>query len=61
MTALLFDQNLSPRLVSELADTFPRSLHVSQIGLAEALDRAVWDTLAQISSCSSAKMQISVN
>lgn len=43
MTALLFDQNLSPRLVSQLADIFPGSLHASQVGLTEALDRAVWE------------------
>jgi len=43
MTALLFDQNLSPKLVKRLADLFPGSTHVSQIGLAEALDRTVWE------------------
>ncbi len=36
MTALLFDQNLSPKLIQRLGDIFPASIHVSQAGLAEA-------------------------
>ena len=43
MTALLIDQNLSPRLVGRLMDVFPGSVHVSEAGLAHALDRAVWE------------------
>jgi len=38
---LLFDQNLSPRLVSRLADLYPGSQHVSFIGLDQADDLAV--------------------
>lgn len=40
---LLFDQNLSPRLVQRLADAFPGSSHVALLGLDSAGDRAVWD------------------
>lgn len=40
---LLFDQNLSPRLVKLLLDLFPNSAHVNDLGLGTALDRAVWD------------------
>ena len=40
---LLFDQNLSPRLVNRLSDLYPASSHVSNLGLSEALDRAIWD------------------
>lgn len=40
---LLFDQNLSPRLVNLLADCFPNSAHVSLVGLDRALDDSVWD------------------
>ena len=40
---LLFDENLSPRLVSLLADLYPNSLHVHQCGLGSADDSAVWD------------------
>lgn len=43
MTALLFDQNLSPWPALRLVDVFPGSVHVSEAGLAEALDRAVWE------------------
>ncbi len=39
---LLFDHNLSPRLVAHLADIFPGSEHVHALGLHEASDRAVW-------------------
>jgi predicted nuclease of predicted toxin-antitoxin system len=45
---LLFDQNLSPRLVSLLADVFPGSSHVQSVGLERASDEAVWQfALAQ--------------
>jgi predicted nuclease of predicted toxin-antitoxin system len=43
VTALLIDQNLSPKLVRRLLETFPGSVHVSEAGLAEALDRVVWE------------------
>jgi len=40
---LLFDQNLSPRLVEYLAGLYPDSVHVYQIGLDQASDLAVWE------------------
>ncbi len=40
---LLLGQNLSPRLVARLADLFPDSQHVSDLGLERVSDRAVWD------------------
>ncbi|MEK7950489.1 DUF5615 family PIN-like protein [Luteolibacter soli] len=40
---LLFDQNLSHRLVSALADLFPGSQHVRLLGMAEAEDLSIWD------------------
>jgi predicted nuclease of predicted toxin-antitoxin system len=40
---LLFDQNLSHRLVVALEDVFAGSQHVRAIGLAEADDLAVWN------------------
>ena len=40
---LLFDQNLSPRLVERLADLFPGSSHVLSAGLDVASDDAVWE------------------
>jgi predicted nuclease of predicted toxin-antitoxin system len=39
---LLFDQNLSHRLVGLLAAEFPGSQHVRDAGLAAAADSAVW-------------------
>ena len=39
---LLFDQNLSPRLVAQLADVFAGSLHVRQADLDRADDDAIW-------------------
>lgn len=39
---LLFDQNLSPRLVSQLADIFVGSSHVFLLGLDQADDVEVW-------------------
>jgi len=39
---LLFDQNLSPRLVRLLADIYPDSIHVREAGLREADDAEIW-------------------
>ena len=39
---LLFDQNLSHKLVRRLADLFPDSVHVREVGLKEAGDPVVW-------------------
>ena len=40
---LLFDQNLSHRLLGVLNDLFPDSLHVRLLGLAEADDLVIWE------------------
>jgi predicted nuclease of predicted toxin-antitoxin system len=40
---LLFDENLSPRLVVLLADLFPDSLHVRDVALQSAEDSLVWN------------------
>jgi predicted nuclease of predicted toxin-antitoxin system len=39
---LLFDQNISPRLVLRLADIYPLASHVSLAGLDRATDDEVW-------------------
>ena len=39
---LLFDQQLSPRLVARLQDLFQESVHVSEVGLDTATDDEVW-------------------
>jgi predicted nuclease of predicted toxin-antitoxin system len=43
---LLFDQNLSPRLVGRFSDLFPDSQHVRDVGLSEAEDPEIWDFAA---------------
>ena len=40
---LLFDQNLSPKLVNRLADLFPGSSHLQLSGLDCANDDQVWE------------------
>ncbi|HKQ73459.1 MAG TPA: DUF5615 family PIN-like protein [Blastocatellia bacterium] len=35
---LLFDQNLSPRLPRLLADIFPDSAHIRELGMRDATD-----------------------
>lgn len=39
----MFDQNLSPRLARSLADIYPDSAHVRDVGLRAADDSAVWE------------------
>lgn len=43
---LLFDQNLSQRLVSALVDLYPSSAHVRDFGLQSAHDETVWQHAA---------------
>ena len=38
---LLFDENLSPRLVASLSTEFPGSAHVRDVGLESAMDSEV--------------------
>lgn len=40
---LLFDQNLSRKLVTQLADIFPNASHVQIHGLAEKTDTEIWE------------------
>jgi len=44
---LLFDQNLSRRLVRLLEAEFPGSRHVSDLGLETATDQTIWDYAAE--------------
>lgn len=39
---LLFDENLSPRLIASVHDLYPGSSHVEQCGLSGAADEQVW-------------------
>ncbi|MHB1100573.1 MAG: DUF5615 family PIN-like protein [Burkholderiales bacterium] len=47
---LLFDQNLSPRLVERLDSIYPDSLHVQSVGLDFSSDSEVWN-YARIHDC----------
>lgn len=38
----LFDQNLSPQLPHLLADLYPDSVHVRDVGLRDATDSEIW-------------------
>lgn len=40
---LLLDENLSFRLVAQLAPAFPDSAHVDSVGLHAQPDSAIWD------------------
>ena len=40
---LLFDENLSPRLIGVLESEYPNSRHVEALGLRGAADFTVWD------------------
>lgn len=40
---LLFDHNLSPRLVQRLADLYPNSQHVFLLGMEQANNQQIWD------------------
>jgi predicted nuclease of predicted toxin-antitoxin system len=40
---LLFDENISPRLVEVLSDIYPGSVHVHPCGLGSANDSTVWE------------------
>jgi predicted nuclease of predicted toxin-antitoxin system len=42
MKLLLFDQNISPRLVDRLTDIYPGSVHVFNLGLGNAMDIEIW-------------------
>jgi predicted nuclease of predicted toxin-antitoxin system len=44
---LLFDQNLSHRLVSLLSAEYPGSEHVRDVGLNAADDQAIWNYATQ--------------
>jgi predicted nuclease of predicted toxin-antitoxin system len=42
LVKLLFDENLSPKLVKRLAHLFPNSAHVHELGLASSDDGVIW-------------------
>ncbi|MFM8457325.1 MAG: DUF5615 family PIN-like protein [Chthoniobacterales bacterium] len=47
----LYDENLSPALVAQLAALYPNSAHVHDIGLGMAGDSAVWKRAKEEGYC----------
>ncbi len=44
---LLFDENLSPKLIALLVDVFPDCAHVDRIGLGSESDNDIWSYAQQ--------------
>ena len=44
---LLFDQNLPPQLAQKLADIFPNSIHIRNLGMRDATDTEIWNYAKQ--------------
>jgi predicted nuclease of predicted toxin-antitoxin system len=44
---LLFDENLSHRLVEQVTDVYPGSIHVRDVGLLGAADTQIWEYAAE--------------
>ena len=40
---LLVDENLAPRLASDLADLFPESVHVNSVEMGSTVDAVLWE------------------
>ncbi len=43
MSKLLFDQNISYRIVKQLKDDFPECKHISNVGLNDEEDPEIWN------------------
>jgi predicted nuclease of predicted toxin-antitoxin system len=52
---LLFDHNLSPKLVAKLVNLYPASSHVALLGLDTSSDLVVWQHAQQAGYCLVAK------
>jgi predicted nuclease of predicted toxin-antitoxin system len=48
---LLFDQNLSPKLVDRLADIHPSAAHVRTFGMRDKDDRIIWQFAGSNNYC----------
>jgi predicted nuclease of predicted toxin-antitoxin system len=40
---LLFDQNISYRIVGLVSDKYPEAKHINQVGLDDATDNSIWN------------------
>ncbi len=48
---LLFDENLSRRLLRRIEDLFPGSAHVAELGLAQTADAVIWEYAKTLGFC----------
>jgi len=48
---LLLDENLSRRLIGQVADLFPGTVHVSSVNLLQASDVEVWEYAKLFALC----------
>ena len=48
---LLFDENLSVRIVSEVLDLYPGSAHVGLLGLSQTSDSIIWEQAQKNAFC----------
>ena len=48
---LLFDQNVSYKIVRRLQEDFPGCSHISNIGLLDATDNAIWEYAKNMDYC----------
>ena len=48
---LLFDQNISYRIINILSNSFPEAKHISQVGLLDSTDKGIWEYARQNGFC----------
>jgi len=48
---LLFDQNISYRIIKNLSNSFPEAKHISQVGLLDSTDTGIWEYARQNGFC----------
>ncbi len=45
---LLFDQNISFRIIKKIQDIFPGSAQAKELGLIDTLDHSIWQFAKQL-------------
>ena len=48
---LLFDQNISYKIISKIDDIFPHAQHIKNVGLADHSDSDIWEYAMNSNSC----------
>lgn len=57
---LLFDQNISHRILPNIQDIFPNAKQVRELGLENLADKEIWDYAKKMNSSSLLSIQISM-